>query len=619
MASGPIFDSGDSFEVSLRIREGKTGGRRGQTGRRRGSILFALLGVLVLVGLGPLSSVAGKLISINREALKTSQQEYQLLLASTISNEVDVHVEGLRGEVMRLARAVGGALTRGVGIGDDDVRTVLAEAADERMQYLRFVPARGAAVDSRGSVLLPKDLEPLFVAGFRGATEALAGSREIRADTTVVSEPILLAGTRPRTAILLSSPVVSAGLFRGVLSALVDVQPVLDAVLEKHRRGHAIYAVDPKGRLLASRDLPDGRPGQDLRRYPIVARFLQNPGRVTETLPFVSSGRGFEESYMGSYEVTREGWGIFVQARERDVYAPVSYMIQSTLSWAILALSLALLTAVFFARTISSPIDKLAAASRAFAEGDFSTRVDVKSRNEMGELAETFNGMAAELESLIRRLRHAVEEQNELFLGTARAMAEAIDAKDPYTRGHSVRVNRYSVLLARYHGLGEQEIRDIHVASLLHDVGKIGIDDSILKKPAPLTRDEFEIMKQHPALGASILAPIRQMQRIVPGLRSHHERWKGGGYPDGLHGDHIPLMARIIAVADTFDAMTTDRPYQTGMRFDAALARLNELKGVVLDERVVEAFNRAYRAGEFREPPRSEEPAPVSAGAAPAQ
>jgi len=360
-----------------------------------------------------------------------------------------------------------------------------------------------------------------------------------------------------------------------------------------------VFALDSRGMPFASTDPAHIAPGLDLSHSPIVQRFLSAPGRATETMPYLWSTGQREERYLGSYAVTSEGWGVFVQAKERLVYLAIRDMVKSTLSWALAALSFAILAAVVFAGTLSNPINRLAAASRAFASGDFSMRVQVRSRNEIGELADTFNRMASDIEEYIRRLRRAAEENNELFLGTIRALAQAIDAKDPYTRGHSVRVNRYAVIVARYLGLDREQIREIHVASLLHDVGKIGIDDSILKKPAPLTQDEFQTMKQHPALGASIMAPIRQMQRILPGLRNHHERWVGGGYPDGLAGDAIPLMARIIAVADTFDAMTTDRPYQRAMTFEDALSRLNDLKGISLDERVVDSFNRAYRAGEF--------------------
>ena len=158
-------------------------------------------------------------------------------------------------------------------------------------------------------------------------------------------------------------------------------------------------------------------------------------------------------AHLGSYQLTAEGWAILVYAPEHEVYLPVSSMVQSTLFWAIGVFGVAILAAVALAGTLSTPLNRLAAASRAFAAGNFSVRVRVRSRTEIGELADTFNRMAAEIEDYIRRLKGAVEEKNELFLGTIRALAQAIDAKDPYTRGHSARVNRYAVVLARQLGL----------------------------------------------------------------------------------------------------------------------------------------------------------------------
>jgi HD-GYP domain-containing protein (c-di-GMP phosphodiesterase class II) len=339
----------------------------------------------------------------------------------------------------------------------------------------------------------------------------------------------------------------------------------------------------------------------------IVRRFRDHTGNAAETMPFVwaTSRAGTPESYMGSYEVSREGWGVFVQARESQVYGPVHVMIQSTLRWGLLALCSALIAAVVFARVLANPIKRLVEATHAYTRKDFSVRVNLRSIiSEVAELAERFNHMAGEVEDHIRRLRLAAKENEDLFIGTARALVSAIDAKDPYTQGHSKRVNRYAIEIARHHGLSKDEIRDIDVSSLLHDVGKIGVDDAILKKPGQLTPDEFEKMQRHTVIGAAIMAPIRQMQPLLPGLRSHHERWTGGGYPDKLAGVAIPLMARIIAVADSFDAMTTNRPYQKAMTFEQAHARLNELKGTAFDEQVVESFNRAYQAGKFPEPPK---------------
>jgi HD-GYP domain-containing protein (c-di-GMP phosphodiesterase class II) len=581
--------------------------------QRRGRIALVLAGVLTLVGLAPLASVAWKLIDINREALKTATQEYQLLLASSVAAELDARVQTSQAQVARVARALGAAAVR-PGAGSGELRAILADVADDRMVYLRYADLKGRAVDNQAGAALPPHLEPLFVEGLREAAASIADHRASGPDVAAVSTPVLLDGETPRAALVLSAPVVGAGAFRGVLCVLVDLQGVWTDVVQHHRSPHRLIAVDPTGRLFATTDA-DGEPlGTDLGHAPVAQPFLSSRGSRSETFPFEFQRKGRAVPHLGSYVVTAEGWAILVYAPEREVYLPVSSMVQSTLFWAVGVFGLAILAAVALAGTLSTPLNRLAAASRAFASGNFAVRVRVRSRTEIGELADTFNRMAAEIEDHIRKLKAAIEEKNEMFLGTIRALAQAIDAKDPYTRGHSVRVNRYTLVLARQMGLSPQEIRDIDVASLLHDVGKIGVDDAILKKPGLLTPEEFEVMKTHTTQGAAIMSEIPKMKTILPGLRSHHERWKGGGYPDGIAGEQIPLMARVIAVADTFDAMTTERPYQRAMTFEAAHARINQLKGIALDERVVEAFNRAFHAGEILEARvASGAPVPVSA------
>jgi HD-GYP domain-containing protein (c-di-GMP phosphodiesterase class II) len=565
-------------------------------------MVYLLLAVFSFVALAPLCSVAWRLIDGNREALKTSQLEYESLLASTISMEVDTHVAGMRAQLLRGTNAVGLTCGRGGQVQDADVRAVLDELVDDRMRYLRFTDLHRRVVSSSAAETMPLGLDRSFAASFVAAAESLADHR-VGAERVSHSDPLLLPGNPRRAALVLAAPVVSGGRFIGVVSALVDLQAVWDGVVAGHEKEpHTFFAVDSRGRLFAARNLPEVELGRDMTDSEIVKRFHDHRGDMTVTMPFdwAPDSTASLERYLGSYGVSREEWGVFVQAKESKIYEPVSKMIDSTVQWGLLALAVALVAAAVFARLLANPIKHLADATRAFSRGDFSARVTVGSITEVGELADRFNHMASDLEDYIRRLKQAAAENNELFLGTARALASAIDAKDPYTRGHSVRVNRYSVILARYHGLSESDIADIHVASLLHDVGKIGVDDAILKKPGKLSPEEFELMKRHTVIGESIMAPIRQMKRLLPGLRSHHERWTGAGYPDGLQGDQIPLMARIIAVADSFDAMTTDRPYQKAMSFEDALARLHHLKGSGFDERIVESFNRAYDAGEFQ-------------------
>jgi HD-GYP domain-containing protein (c-di-GMP phosphodiesterase class II) len=147
--------------------------------------------------------------------------------------------------------------------------------------------------------------------------------------------------------------------------------------------------------------------------------------------------------------------------------------------------------------------------------------------------------------------------------------------------------------------LPEDEIEKIRISAILHDVGKIGIDDKVLKKPAALTDEEFEIMKQHPQKGYKIMSQIPAMKEFLPGMYMHHEMVNGQGYPQGLKGDEIPLQARIISVADTFDAMTTDRPYQKAMEFEAALARIKSFVGTRYDERVVASLMAACESGQI--------------------
>src|SRR5262249_44916978 len=149
--------------------------------------------------------------------------------------------------------------------------------------------------------------------------------------------------------------------------------------------------------------------------------------------------------------------------------------------------------------------------------------------------------------------KKAAEENRDLFLGSIRMLAAAIDEKDPYTRGHSDRVAKYSVHIGRQLGLADEELETLQISALLHDVGKIGVDDRVLKKPGALTPEEFHIMRQHPSKGANIMRPVPQLKNMLPGIELHHEQVNGEGYPYGLKGDQIPLMARIIGVANTFD------------------------------------------------------------------
>lgn len=183
-----------------------------------------------------------------------------------------------------------------------------------------------------------------------------------------------------------------------------------------------------------------------------------------------------------------------------------------------------------------------------------------------------------------------LKDLEELFLGTVKSLSSAIDAKSKWTAGHSERVTAYALQIGKEMGVSEKELRDLQLAGLLHDIGKIGTYETILDKPGKLTDEELAIMRQHPAKGAEILSPIKQFKDITPAIRYHQEFYDGTGYPEGLKGEAIPLYARIIGVADTVDALGADRPYRNGKPMDVIIAELKRCSGTQFDPKVVEAF-----------------------------
>jgi HD-GYP domain-containing protein (c-di-GMP phosphodiesterase class II) len=210
-----------------------------------------------------------------------------------------------------------------------------------------------------------------------------------------------------------------------------------------------------------------------------------------------------------------------------------------------------------------------------------------------------------DLQEKVHEVHSLYEREHSIFIHTSVSLAAAIDARDPYTYGHTERVTRYSMAIA-------DELADIpearayknfketlHVSALLHDVGKIGVPDSILNKASQLTEEEYEKVKEHSVAGSAILYPIRELGDVPMEVRSHHERFDGNGYPDGLKRDDIPFIARIISVADAFDAMTSDRPYRRKRMPETAVKVVQENSGTQFDPVVVSAFILAFKKGKI--------------------
>jgi len=362
-----------------------------------------------------------------------------------------------------------------------------------------------------------------------------------------------------------------------------------------------VYVVDGRGRLVAHSDKKKFEEDLDLSSVWIVKKFTESRGRASSTEPFTIDTAQGPVKMLGTYTAVPDdsGWGVIVQVDESKAYYSAHEMAQWSYALVALVAVVAIVLGTLFAGQISRPIQELARGARRLAGGDYATRVDVRSTNEVGVLADSFNFMGEEIQKAIEEVRRQAAANKQLFLGSIRMLANAIDEKDVYTRGHSERVAWYSAAMARHMGMSEEEVERVHLSGIIHDVGKIGIEDKILRKPAALTEEEYEIMKQHPRKGEYILDAVPALKDMAGDGLMHHENWDGSGYPDGLKAEQIPLLGRIVAVADAFDAMTTDRPYSKAMTFEAALTRLRFLAGKKFDSKCVDAIERASAAGEL--------------------
>ena len=213
-----------------------------------------------------------------------------------------------------------------------------------------------------------------------------------------------------------------------------------------------------------------------------------------------------------------------------------------------------------------------------------------QAKEQLLTLARDVNAMYQSERARARELEEALAALQENYLATVRTLAFIVEAKDSSTREHLERTHDYARALSRVVNPGQEAGAELSYGFLLHDVGKVGIPESILCKPGPLTDEEYEVMKTHPLIGVQIVAPIKFLGNAVEVIRCHHERWDGRGYPDGLAGEGIPIGARIFSVCDTFDAMTSDRPYRRALPFDYAVEEIERCGGTQFDPVVVDAF-----------------------------
>lgn len=566
---------------------------RKATGRRRVRLFVLLSGALVLASLVPLLISDLALIRRNRRALEVLEEKYLTRSSSALADRIAAYHASAREEVanaansVRLARELTGENPFTSVNGPEILRAALK--GETPLLALRGVNRKGIG-SFAGPPVLPSTVEFEMRRAFESARDGAFYS----------GDPFEAGALGPVSVI--AAPVSDADGLIGVVEALVSWEAIRREFADESRRDVRATLVDRSGRILFPLS---ARP----RRHPssLVADFERFPARVTRSEEQPSRGVLASIAPVG-----RPDWGVLLERDLDAAFASVDRMVRDTLLWSAAALAGALLLGLFSARRISRPIAQLASSSRAVSEGQYGTNVQVTGTAELADLSENFNRMSESIRDAFENLKRAARENHELFINSIRALAAAIDAKDPYTRGHSERVARYASQVAREMELPAQDVRRVRLSALLHDVGKIGIDDRIIRKPTALTSEEFEIMKSHPVKGAAIMSAIPELKDVIPGMKHHHERWEGGGYPDGLKGEDIPLQARIVSVADTFDAMTTTRPYQRAMDIRFVFQRLRDLAGNRFDPAVVDALIRSYEKGELVPIAREEPPAETS-------
>ncbi len=579
---------------------------RMRSGRIR--ILWLVLGAMLLVSALPIGLYHRQVLQLSQDKLVDTERVQQSDLTRSLAQEVQLFDSNLtqqllsQQQILELAGAIQDVEDPAAEPKVTRLLENFVESNRSTVLYMTAVGKNGKGTSaSQGNFRAEQD--PFVSKVLSRALEICQQSQQLNI-VKFRSDPLALAPNN-QPAFVIAIPLIEHDQFTGMLAAVVSFRPILQRLKDASVRGRTVFIVDHRGKLIAHADTRRFIPGEDAGADPVVERIKSLPQDLhnTETMRFANKQGKSSVEMIGTYSTLSElNWAVVAErslSEARDD-AGFSDLNRQAFAFVSIVVLVAILIAYFFAVGISGPVRSLAASTRAISRGEFHQRSPVRGASEISELAENFNKMASDIEEYIEKLKEAAEENRELFIGSIRMLAAAIDEKDPYTRGHSGRVAKYSQIIGRELGLAADELDKLRIAALLHDVGKIGVDDRVLKKPGSLTPEEFGLMKQHTVKGANIMRPVSQLKEMLPGIELHHEHIDGRGYPYGLSGPQIPMMARIIGVADTLDAMTTNRPYQTAMDLDFALGRIKALAGSKFDGVVVNALDSAIASGKLR-------------------
>jgi HD-GYP domain-containing protein (c-di-GMP phosphodiesterase class II) len=562
-----------------------------------------VLGALLLVSLVPILLYHRQVLNLSQAKLADTERVQQVEITRLLAEEIRLFENNLdqqlRDEIAILQ--LNGALADVDSPKHSQQVTQRLEAFVKNNPDILYATAVNDKAKGPWSGNFRADLDPFVGKALQRGFTLCAQGAKFSSDALAIA-----VGKETIPAYVLALPLQVGQHSVGMLAVVVSLEHIVDRLREASVHGREVYVVDAQGHIVAHPDRQHWVAGADASgSFRVVTQFRDLPRELsaTETSRFMAEIAGRHVEMLGTFSsIPDMRWAVIAQRSLADAQADAG-MPELNRQALLIAFALtfaALLIGYFFALGISTPVRALVQSTRAISRGEFQQRAPVRGAAEISDLAETFNMMAGDIEQYIARLKQAAEENRQLFLGSIRMLAAAIDEKDPYTRGHSGRVAKYSTIIGEGIGLDAVALDKLRISALLHDVGKIGIDDRVLKKPGALTEEEFHIMKQHPVKGANIMRPVPQLKEMLPGIELHHECVDGRGYPYGLKMEQIPQMARIIAVADTFDAITTNRPYQSAMDLEFALKRVRELAGTRFDPDIVTALEEAARSGKLK-------------------
>lgn len=573
--------------------------------KRKISLVYFVLITLLLVGLVPLVVTGWLLSERSARELRAVEGRYQTQLVQDKARQIEMLGQRYGDLVISFAKAFelsGDFSLLSSSVAQKKLGQTLQENPHLLSLYVK--PVSGEPL----SVYRTESINSSEIEKLSSVVLARLGEKDL-----VMGQPQKLQ-TGGEVVLTIAAPVMKEKEITAAVVAIVSLREISRIMVETSAASEKelwqsglpiVFVVDEQGRAVFHPDaqvVANQKPQTNLK---IVQEWQEASRQIQSALvPFTAEFENQKHEMIGAYSTANFNdeliFGVIAMQDESKALASVGEMRRQTWLTSLVLAVLALVAGSLFARQLTSPILELVAAAKRIADGDLSTRIETKNIKEVETLGIAFNVMSDRLEEHIADLAKAAQENRELFVGTVKALAAAIDGKDKYTRGHSERVARFSVAIGKRMGMPEAELETLRISALLHDVGKIAIDDNILKKPAALTDAEFEIMKTHPQRGFKIMSQIPAMKEFLPGMYMHHEMVNGEGYPQGLRADQIPLQAKIVSVADTFDAMTTDRPYQKGMNLDDALSRIKSFVGTRYDGKVVEALVYACAEGSVR-------------------